>query len=256
VTRQKHRQKRRARKQGESQIFYTKCVDGDGNVCRHRVKLMPDGHIALLDHERGEPAKTLAYYTLSGERPTGCYEVLHRVRARNSLLPHLFFREARELPKDTMAFVVRHVEAARACRMLRQALRAPGVYAKLVRQAGRRALWVVSQDADRAHTVAACGEPAWFSLWARQRSYVTSAGGLVKSGVPAGAILWDATFPGVSPFVVGRKHASLSAEHMLVRLTKRLLRGWLNIIGEPKGELVVAAGAATSSSPACPGPRP
>lgn len=256
---------RRLCKPGESKLFYVKCRDAEGNICRHKMKIAADGHVMLLDHPRGEPGKTLCYYRLAGIAPCGCYSVLSQLQSRGKQL----YRDAGweesnwsfsgaakggiwpSQAKGTSNFLEGLTRAGSACSAAKAVLRTGGCFAQHVREHRKKPVWVLSQDVERVRTIVLCGEPAWFSIWSRSERYVARAGGFIKACCSRGAILWDATLPGVAAMVVEGMESTSPGGSMLLRLTERLLDGWLGVLRGP------TQGRATStSSPASPGPPP
>jgi hypothetical protein len=128
--------------------------------------------------------------------------------------------------------VGRHRRASEACHALREALRGEGLAAVCVRKVqlpARRPMWVISNNQERADTVAKHGPPAVLGGYS-PGPFVRARGSFVKADVRYGAILWDITLPGVSGLVEQGESIKLFGPMMLLRLTRRALAGWRGLL--------------------------
>lgn len=223
--------KRSRHRPGESKVHYVTCRDGAGQTFRHRVKLTSKGRLALLDHAHGEPEQTLCLHRLAGAAPSGCCLVLARLQDLRPL--HMAWGrlppQNRPTP-DAVAFMDACVAAANGVRMARSVLRAQAPFVAQVEHNPKRPVWVVSQQGEVVRAIATNGEPARFMLWSGRRPYVASTAGFVKVGLPWGAIIWDAGFPGISQLLSRGDERGTPGRLALLRLTDQLLRGWRGVL--------------------------
>jgi hypothetical protein len=219
---------------------------------------MSDGHLALLDHPRGEPKRSLKRYELAGAAPTGCYGIL--ALWQHYTTPRLAAGIGVALAAGigvawvgarTDPLLVHQPAVADACHVLRAALRwtsPPFIYARRVCLPRGKPMWVISADRERADVVARHGPPAMLVGYAPADA-VCAREGFVRADVQGGAILWDITLPGMNEFIAQGESVKLPGPLVLLRLTRRLLNGWQGVL--------CAASAWPSSSwrPSCPSAR-
>lgn len=227
----KPKRKQTHRRSGESRLFYVPCSNPDGTAEKHRVRVMADGRIALLDHPRGEPRAALQCFKLAGERPCGCYRVL---------------TEGCWVDDDTwLQHRVMFVEARQGLHALRAALRAGAVHVRRVPSRQRAGAWALAASAETANCVAEKG--LLTHLLFPRGTVLRRDAGLVCARVRGlGTVYLDAELPGVRGLIDEGTDPLQPEMLALLRFARRLLLGWRGVLadgasagaapGPPRGE--------------------
>jgi hypothetical protein len=223
---------------GESRVLRVVCTDADGTVRKHTARVAPDGQIGFFDHPRGELARGLKVFALAGVAPTGCYAAL--------LIWQQILRGAMGGgPSRTVACAdltsARYSEflcAAMDTRKLRGTLRKQTVKADIVQDRPVRGgrVWALTLlHPERVAGLTAYGVPSMLSVSINGGAVAWGGFVAVRPRRSTETLLWDVSIPGVEGLVAnGCDHPWTPGVVALMRMTRRVLRGWRGIVCGPE----------------------